>query len=123
MKAKVILLALLMSMGTVLPSYSMEDENVVEILIERLENGGGGPRTGVPITASIDNGIITTYVATYSGTIAVTIKDEDGETVLSTVENVSANSQFTTNVTTLADGTYTIYYTLGDTVYYGEFEK
>ena len=61
MKAKVILLALLMSMGTVLPSYSMEDENVVEILIERLENGGGGPRTGVPITASIDNGIITTY--------------------------------------------------------------
>ena len=123
MKAKVILLALLISMGTVLPSYSMEDENVVEILIERLENGGGRPRTGVPITASIDNGIITTDVVSYTGTIAVTIKDEDGETVLFTAENVSANSQFTTNVTSLSDGTYTIYYTLGDTVYYGEFEK
>lgn len=82
------------------------------------------PRTGVPITASIDDGIITTESNTYSGTITVTIQDEDGETVLSTVENVSANSQFTTNVTSLADGSYTIYYTMSDnTVYYGEFEK
>ena len=80
------------------------------------------PRTGVPITACIESGIITTESNTYSGTISVTIKDEDGETVLTTVENVSANSQFTTNVSCLADGTYTIYYTLGDTVYYGEFD-
>ena len=80
------------------------------------------PRTGVPITASMEDGIITTESNTYSGSISVVIKDEDGDTVLSTVENVSANSQFTTNVTSLADGTYTIYYTLGDTVYYGEFE-
>lgn len=81
------------------------------------------PRTGVPITASIDDGIITTESVNYSGTITVTIQDEDGDTVLSTIENVSANSQFTTNVTSLADGTYTIYYTMSDnTVYYGEFE-
>ena len=124
MKAKVILLALLMSMSSVLPSYSMDDEHVVVILIGRLENGGGGPRTGVPITASINEGIITTESITYSGTISVTIKDEDGDTVLSTVENVSSNSQFTTNVTSLADGSYTVYYTLdNNTVYYGEFEK
>lgn len=83
-----------------------------------------GPRSGVPITASIDDGIITTESSTYSGTISVTIKDEDGDTVLSTVENVSSNSQFTTNVSSLADGSYTIYYTLDDnSVYYGEFEK
>jgi len=82
------------------------------------------PRTGVPITASLDEGIITTETNAYSGTISVTIKDEDGDTVLSTVENVSSNSQFTTNVTSLADGSYTIYYTLDDnSVYYGEFEK
>ena len=82
------------------------------------------PRTGVPITASIDEGIITTETNAYSGTISITIKDEDGDTVLSTVENVSSNSQFTTNVTSLADGTYTIYYTLdNNSVYYGEFEK
>ena len=82
------------------------------------------PRTGAPISASIDDGIITTESSTYSGTISVVIKDEDGDTVLSTVENVSANSQFTTNVTSLADGSYTIYYTLdNNTVYYGEFEK
>lgn len=82
------------------------------------------PRTGVPITASLDEGIITTETNAYSGTISVTIKDEDGDTVLSTVENVSSNSQFTTNVTSLADGSYTIYYTLdNNSVYYGEFEK
>ena len=82
------------------------------------------PRTGVPITACIDDGIVTTETNAYSGTISVTIEDEDGDTVLSTVENVSANSQFTTNVSSLADGSYTIYYTLDDnSVYYGEFEK
>ena len=87
-------------------------------------DGSGRPRTGVPISASIDEGIITTESNAYAGTITVTIKDEDGDTVLSTVENVSGNSQFTTNVTSLADGTYTIFYTLSNnTVYYGEFEK
>ena len=94
----------------------------IELEVKALEDPSG-PRSGVPITASIEDGIITTETNTYSGTISVTIKDEDGDTVLSTVENVSINSQFTTNVTSLADGTYTIYYTLGNTVYYGEFEK
>ena len=122
MNVKVIFLALFMSLSISLPSYSMDGDDV-EIELIRIKSGENhGPRTGVPITASIESGIITTESNTYSGTIAVTIKDEDGETVLSTVENVSANSQFTTNVTSLADGTYTIYYTLGDTVYYGEFD-
>ena len=96
------------------------DDIVITI---KTDGGNVHPRTGVPITASIEDGIITTESNAYSGTITVTIKDEDGDTVLTTVENVSANSQFTTNVSSLADGTYTIYYTLGDTVYYGEFEK
>ena len=122
MNVKVIFLALLMSMGAALPSYSMDDENVVIILKDAQQGSPVGPRSEVPITASIDNGIITTESNTYSGSITVTIKDEDGDTVLSTVENVSVNSQFTTNVSSLADGTYTIYYTLGDTVYYGEFD-
>ena len=122
MNVKVIIFALLMSMSATLPTYSMDDEHVTIILTKDGIHGNDGPRTGVPITASIESGIITTESNTYSGTIAVTIKDEDGETVLSTVENVSANSQFTTNVSSLADGTYTIYYTLGDTVYYGEFD-
>ena len=94
----------------------------IELKVSALEDPSG-PRTGVPITASLDEGIITTESNTYSGTVTVVIKDEDGDTVLSAVENVSANSQFTTSVTSLEDGSYTIYYTLGDTVYYGEFEK
>ena len=122
MKTKVILMALLMSMSSVFPSYSMGDESLVIILTERTEDHSR-PRTGVPIIAYIDDGVIITVSSTYSGTITVTIQDEDGETVLSAVENVSTNSQFTTNVSSLPDGTYTIYYTLDDTVYYGEFEK
>ena len=94
----------------------------IELVIETGQSTNR-PRTGVPITASMEDGIITTESNTYSGTVTVVIKDEDGDTVLSAVENVSANSQFTTNISSLADGTYTIYYTLGDTVYYGEFEK
>ena len=93
----------------------------IELMVKTTEDPSG-PRTGVPITASMEDGIITTESSTYSGTISVVIKDEDGDTVLSTVENVSANSQFTTNVSSFVDGTYTIYYTLGDTVYYGEFD-
>lgn len=123
MKTKVIFLALLMSMCSVLPVYSMGDDPIVIVLEKELGNGEQRPRTEVPISASIYNDIITTESNTYSGSISVAIKDEDGDTVLSTIENVSANSQFTTNASSLADGTYTIYYTLGDTVYYGEFEK
>ena len=123
MKAKILFVALLMSFSISLPSYSMDDEHVIIILKEKELVDENRPRTGVPITASMEDGIITTESNTYSGSISVVIKDEDGDTVLSTVENVSANSQFTTNVSSLADGTYTIYYTLGDTVYYGEFEK
>ena len=97
-------------------------ENIV--LIIKNDGTENGPRSGVPISASMEDGIITTESSTYSGTISVIIKDEDGETVLTTVENVSSNSQFTTNVTSFADGSYTIYYTLdNNTVYYGEFEK
>ena len=122
MNVKVILMALFMSMSAVLPSYSMGDDPLILVLKIAGNNNGHGPRTGVPITASMEDGIITTESNTYSGSISVVIKDEDGDTVLSAVENVSANSQFTTNVSSLADGTYTIYYTLGDTVYYGEFD-
>ena len=122
MKAKILFVALLMSFSISLPSYSMDDEHVIIILKEKELVDENRPRTGVPITASMEDGIITTESNTYSGSISVVIKDEDGDTVLSTVENVSANSQFTTNVSSLADGTYTIYYTLGDTVYYGEFD-
>ena len=124
MKVRNLFIALLMSMSLVPPSYSMGDEAVVIVLTKIGTLNGNGPRTGVPITASIDDGVITTESNTYTGSITVTIQDEDGDTVLSTVENVSANSQFTTNVTSLADGTYTIYYTMSDnTVYYGEFER
>ena len=122
MKAKVFFFFFFMSMSAVLPSYSMGDEPFVIVLTEEQNNNSNGPRSGVPITASIEDCIITTESNTYSGSISVVIKDEDGDIVLSTVEHVSANSQFTTNVSSLADGTYTIYYTLGDTVYYGEFD-
>lgn len=122
MKAKNLFIALIMSMSLVLSSYTMGGDSVVIELILAQSGTTQRPRTGVPISASIDDGIITTESVNYSGTITVTIQDEDGDTVLSTIENVSANSQFTTNVTSLADGSYTIYYTLGDTVYYGEFE-
>lgn len=123
MKVKTLFAALLMSFCSVLSSYSAGDEPIVIVLTE-INDNPAGPRTGVPITASIDEGIITTETNTYSGSISVTIKDEDGDTVLFAVENVSANSQFTTNVTILSDGTYTIYYTLDDnSVYYGDFEK
>ena len=124
MNVKVIFMALLMSMSAVLPSYSMDEEHVIIVLTENASGEVQRPRTGVPIAASIEGGIITTESNTYSGTITVTIKDEDGDTVLSTIENVSSNSQITTNVTSLADGSYTIYYTLdSNTVYYGVFEK
>ncbi len=116
-------MALILGFSFSLLSYSMDDENVIIVLKGDLQGSPVRPRSEIPISASIEDGIITTESNSYSGTITVTIKDEDGDTVLSTVENVSSNSQFTTNVTSLADGTYTIYYTLGDTVYYGEFEK
>lgn len=122
MKTKFLFAALLMSMSLAQPSYSMEEEDIIIIL----ENGNGGnvhgPRSGVPITASLNNGIISTVVDAYVGNVEVTIEDEDGETVISDVEVVSGHTLFTTNVSSLPDGTYTIIYTLdNNTVYYGVF--
>ena len=117
MKAKFLFTALmLMLMASTVLAES------IELKLE-VKESTNHPRTGVPIEASINDGIISTAVNSYTGTVTVTIKDEDGDTVISTVENVSGNSLFTTNVTSLADGTYTIYYTLdNDTVYYGVFK-
>ena len=120
MKVKFLFAALLTSMSLAQPSYSMEEEDVVIVLTERTNNHG--PRSGVPITASLDNGIISTVVDTYTGDVEVTIEDEDGETVISDVEAVSGYTLFTTNVASLPDGTYTIIYTLdNNTAYYGVF--
>lgn len=55
------------------------------ILTIKKECAQGRPRSGVPISASIDDGLITTVSNTYSGTVSVTIKDEEGNTVLSYV--------------------------------------
>ena len=54
MKVKTLFAALLMSFCSVLSSYSMGDEPVV-IILELDENSTNqGPRTGVPISASIE---------------------------------------------------------------------
>ena len=90
-------------------------------LTVKTEDDTNRPRTGVSITASLDNGIISTIVDTYTGDVAVTIEDEDGEMVISDVEVVSGHTLFTTNVSSLSSGTYTIIYTLGNSVYYGVF--
>ena len=122
MKTKFLFAALLMSMSLAQPSYSMEEEDIIIILKDANSDDGNGPRTGVPITASLNNGIISTVVDAYVGNVEVTIEDEDGETVISDVEVVSGHTLFTTNVSSLPDGTYTIIYTLdNNTVYYGVF--
>ena len=122
MKSKKFLFAaLLMSMSFAQPSYSMEEEDIIVILENGNSGNGDRPRTGVPITASLNNGIISTVVDAYVGNVEVTIEDGDGETVISDVEVVSGHTLFTTNVASLPDGTYTIIYTLGNSVYYGVF--
>ena len=124
MNVKVIFLALIMSMSAVLPSYSMDDENVVIILRDANSGELQRPRTGVPISASINDGVITTESVTYSGTVTVTIVDDEDNTVVQTVDHITAGSSFTTSASNLDDGTYTIFYTLdGNIVYSGEFEK
>lgn len=83
------------------------------------------PTSEVPvITASIDNGICRTNVSEYSGNVLVAVKDAAGDTLISKTEAVLDSTQFTTDVSSLDDGSYTITYTLEDsTVFAGEFEK
>ena len=92
MKTKVILMALLMNMSSVFPTYSMGDESLIIILTEWTVDHSR-PRSGVPISASIDDGLITTVSNTYSGTVSVTIKDEEGDTVLSKVMHPNGKSK------------------------------
>ena len=97
-----------------------------DILIEMKKEGHtSGPRSEVPvITASIDNRICRTNVSEYSGSIAVTVENAAGDTLLSLSEAVFDSTQFVTDVSNLDEGSYTITYTLEDsTVLSGEFEN
>lgn len=124
MKFKFILMALLMSLSSVFPAYSMDKEDVIIVLTLIKSSSQGRPRSGVPISASINDGVITTESVTYSGTVTVTIVDDEDNTVVQTVDHITAGSSFTTSASNLDDGTYTIFYTLdGNIVYSGEFEK
>lgn len=124
MKLKLILMALLMSLSSVFPAYSMDKEDVIIVLTLIKSSSQGRPRSGVPISASINDGAITTESVTYSGTVTVTIVDDEDNTVVQTVDHITAGSSFTTSASNLDDGTYTIFYTLdGNIVYSGEFEK
>lgn len=113
-----------MSLSSVFPAYSMDKEDVIIVLTLIKSSSQGRPRSGVPISASINDGVITTESVTYSGTVTVTIVDDEDNTVVQTVDHITAGSSFTTSASNLDDGTYTIFYTLdGNIVYSGEFEK
>lgn len=83
------------------------------------------PRSEIPvITASIEDGICLTSVGEYSGNVVVAIKDIAGDTLISQTEAVFDSTQISTDVSGLADGSYTITYTLEDSIVFaGEFEK
>ena len=83
------------------------------------------PRSEMPvITASIDNGICRTEMSDYVGNVVVTVEDATGDTLVTQTETVCDSTQFTTDVSNLNDGNYTITYTLEDsTAFCGEFEK
>lgn len=83
------------------------------------------PRSEIPvITASIEDGICLTSVGEYSGNVHVAVKDAAGDTLISQTEAVFDSTQISTDVSGLADGSYTITYTLEDSIVFaGEFEK
>jgi hypothetical protein len=97
-----------------------------DILIEMKPTGQTlEPTSEVPvITARIDDGICRTNVSEYSGNVHVAVKDAAGDTLISQTEAVFDSTQISTDVSGLADGSYTITYTLEDsTVFAGDFEK
>lgn len=112
--------------ATMLTVMSVSVVYAKDILIEMKKEGHtSGPRSEVPvITASIDNRICRTNVSEYSGSIAVTVENAAGDTLLSLSETVFDSTQFVTDVSNLDEGSYTITYTLEDsTVLSGEFEN
>lgn len=105
-------------------SLSLVYANDIVIKMEH-EGQTSEPRSGTPvITASIEDGICLTSVGEYSGNVVVAIKDIAGDTLISQTEAVFDSTQISTDVSGLADGSYTITYTLEDSIVFaGEFEK
>lgn len=96
------------------------------IVIRVKENGQTmTPRTERPvISASIDDGVCRTEMSDYVGSVVVTVEDAAGDTIITQTEAVCDSTQFSTDVSDLSEGNYTITYTLEDsTAYEGEFEK
>lgn len=82
-----------------------------------------GPRTSSPsVSADMENGLITVDINRYLGNASVKINNEDGETLLTNIAYISGHTAFTTSVSQLTSGSYTILIELEDgTAYIGSF--
>lgn len=73
------------------------------------------------LSVEIENGIITTYVAHFSGVVEINIYNDKGVGVDYKASYIESNGSIAMDETGLPEGDYTIEIGLGDTVYEGEF--
>ena len=109
---------------TVVMSFTFVYANNIVIRVK--ENGVlQVPRSEMPvISATINNGICRTEMSAYMGDVFVTVENDAGDTLITQTETVCNSTLFTTDVSNLNEGEYTITYTLEDSAAFcGEFEK
>lgn len=82
-----------------------------------------GPRASIPsVTADMEADIITIDVNRYLGNASVEISNENGEILLTNTVYISGHTAFTTSVSHLCGGSYTILIGLEDgNTYIGSF--
>lgn len=76
-----------------------------------------------PIVEINDAGTQLSFTGQATITFSVEIEDEDENTVLTDVLAVQENDMVTLSISSLPAGNYTLYVTIGDARYVGEFSK
>lgn len=102
-----------------LPTFS-EDVIIIDVIVN---SPSTRPRTPEPsIYAYIKDGTLTISIERYLGYVSTSIEDANGTEVERDYEYINGTSTYVMNMSTLAPGTYTLYFAFADgRGYYGSF--
>lgn len=103
-------------------SHTYADDHKTTIHVVKLPISSV-PRTPEPsIYAYIEDGTLTISIERYLGYVSTSIEDANGTEVERDYEYINGTSTYVMNMSTLAPGTYTLYFAFADgRGYYGSF--
>ena len=123
---KVAFAACLLGLQTIVSTNRLMAEELIPLIQVEGSNGTSIPHRNpelTPIVEINDAGTQLTFTGTATIAFSVVIENEDGNAVLTDFLAVQQGTQTNLSIASLPTGDYTLYVSIGDNTYEGEFSK